>query len=51
MSNINRHQFIENILTLIAYCVVAIFAQGAWKLLALGCLVNLNIYWRRGEPK
>jgi hypothetical protein len=51
MSNITRYQFVENILPLTAYCLVAIFAQGAWKLLALGCLVNLNIYWRRGEQK
>ena len=41
--------YVENMATLTAFVVVAIFAPGAWKLLSLAALLNINYLRKRKD--
>ncbi len=40
----------ENVVTLIVFAAVIIFAPGAWKWAGVACLLNLNDFKKRETP-
>jgi hypothetical protein len=49
MGQVVRWAIVENIVTLLLFATIIIFAPGAWKWAALGCLLNLNSLRQTGD--